>query len=295
MSKEKMLALIRQCARKLGRNPTRRDLKRMAALTDARVNRLFGSVGQAFRAAGLEPAGQGFRTPAEALLRDWASVARKMGKIPTRDEYVCHGRYSAGPFNSRWKSWHAVADAFRRYARTSGTESMWADVLAMIQSRGITCSTTAGSPSRVLASRGGVDAVPALPVDEDEEGASDARRPLFPGRPMYGTPVLFPGLGREPVHESGVIYVFGMVAHKLGFVVERMQTAFPDCEAMRQVRPGRWQRVHIEFELESRNFLMHGHRRQGCDLIVCWLHNWPHCPRNIEVIELRHVIKTVHV
>jgi hypothetical protein len=42
--------------------------------------------------------------------------------------------------------------------------------------------------------------------------------------------------------------------------------------------------VKIEFEKESRNFLRHGHLPSGCDLIVCWVHNWPECP--VEVIEL---------
>jgi hypothetical protein len=39
---------------------------------------------------------------------------------------------------------------------------------------------------------------------------------------------------------------------------------------MREVRPGHWQRVRIEFEYESRNYRIHGHRGDGCDLIVCW-------------------------
>jgi len=44
----------------------------------------------------------------------------------------------------------------------------------------------------------------------------------------------------------------------------------------------------IEFEKESRNFLKHGHDPNGCDLIVCWEHNWPECP--VEVLALRDVI-----
>jgi len=47
--------------------------------------------------------------------------------------------------------------------------------------------------------------------------------------------------------------------------------------------------VRIEFEYESRNFLKHMHPANGCDLIVCWRHNWPECP--LEVIELRKVME----
>jgi len=50
------------------------------------------------------------------------------------------------------------------------------------------------------------------------------------------------------------------VASKLGFEVERIQQAFPDCEAMREVAPGKWQREKIEFEYASRNFWSMGIR-----------------------------------
>ena len=59
---------------------------------------------------------------------------------------------------------------------------------------------------------------------------------------------------------------------------------------MREVRPGKWQWVRIEFEYESMNFQRHGHDPKGCDVIVCWRHNWAECPKNIEVVELRKVV-----
>ena len=87
----------------------------------------------------------------------------------------------------------------------------------------------------------------------------------------------------------GVVFLFGTVAKEMGFMVFRLQTEFPDCEAFWEVEPGRWQLVRIEFEYESRNFLIHGHRLEGCDLIVCWKNNWEGCP--LEVIELSTVMK----
>jgi hypothetical protein len=47
--------------------------------------------------------------------------------------------------------------------------------------------------------------------------------------------------------------------------------------------------VRIEFEYESRNFLLHQHSVMHCDVIVCWKHNWPECPR--DVLELREGVK----
>ena len=83
-----------------------------------------------------------------------------------------------------------------------------------------------------------------------------------------------------------MIFLFGVVARRLRFMVHRIQPDYPDCEAVREMGKDQWQWVRIEFELESRNFLRHGHKKDGCDIIVCWKHNWPECPKNIEVIEL---------
>jgi hypothetical protein len=112
-------------------------------------------------------------------------------------------------------------------------------------------------------------------------------------RGCYGNPTHFRGLRHEPVNEQGVVLLFGMLAKELGYLVEAVQTGFPDCEAMRQITPERWQRVRIEFEFESRNFRDHGHPSTGCDVIVCWRHNWDECPENIEVVELSSVIKSL--
>ena len=102
----------------------------------------------------------------------------------------------------------------------------------------------------------------------------------------------FRGLRHEPVNEQGVVLLFGMLAKELGYLIEAAQKGFPDCEAKREIAPGRWQRVNIEFEYESKNFREHGHPLNGCDVIVCWRHNWGACPKHIEVLELSSVVKS---
>ena len=57
---------------------------------------------------------------------------------------------------------------------------------------------------------------------------------------------------------------------------------------MRVVAENRLQPVKIELEYQSLNFLKHMHDVAGCDLIVCWEHNWPECP--LEVIELKSLV-----
>jgi len=107
---------------------------------------------------------------------------------------------------------------------------------------------------------------------------------------VFGAPMHFRGLRHAPTNEQGVVYLFGMVSSELGLIVEAIQQSFPDCEAKRCVdaKLNRWQRVRIEFEFRSSHFHEHGHDPAGCDMIVCWEHDWPECP--LEVIELRSVI-----
>ncbi len=107
---------------------------------------------------------------------------------------------------------------------------------------------------------------------------------------VYGAPLGIAAMAHAPTNEAGVIFLFGALAADLGFRVERLQSAFPDCEAKREVVPGKWERVRIEFEFESRNFKEHRHDPDGCDVIVCWRHNWPDCPERLEVVELASVV-----
>ncbi len=114
---------------------------------------------------------------------------------------------------------------------------------------------------------------------------------LKPDRPILGPPFNLSPLANAPINELGVIFLFGVLAGELGFQVDSMQGRFPDCEARRQVHPGKWQRQRIEFEYESKNFALHGHDPQGCDVIVCWRHNWRECPEMLEVIELGRILR----
>ena len=87
-----------------------------------------------------------------------------------------------------------------------------------------------------------------------------------------------------PTNENGVVYLFALVAERLGFKVSKVQAAFPDCLAT-------WggKRARIEFEFRSSNFERHGHDARRCDLVVCWKHDWPGMPAGLATLELRKV------
>ena len=110
---------------------------------------------------------------------------------------------------------------------------------------------------------------------------------------VYGEPLEFRGLRHAPVDVGGVIFLFGMIARELGFHVEAMMGGFPRCDAKRQLGPGRWQRLRIDFEIESRHFRDAGRNPGACDLLVCWRDTWPDRPRSLDVLALERVIQTL--
>ncbi|HEY7405819.1 MAG TPA: hypothetical protein VIB39_20000 [Candidatus Angelobacter sp.] len=265
MSKEEILKAIQACAKKLGRNPTLRDL-RLAGITGTQLYRKLGNLKKSLTAAGLKADGPGFSVDRAELLLDWAATVRKLGKIPTAKVYTREGSFSVTPFFRRFGSWQGVGQAFRKFAVDARIEKQWKDVLKLIGEH----EEWRMKPSKVQERR--------------------RRAPLLKGRPVYGDPLLLPGMHHAPINEAGVMFAFGVLARQLGFIVKRWQTDFPDCLAVREMAKGQWQDVNVEVEFESRNFLKHGHDPKKCDVIVCWVHNWPECPEWIEVVELRKVV-----
>ena len=248
----------------------------MTRITKYEINMHFSNMGSALKQAGVAARGIGHRLDTMTLLEDWAHLTRKLGRPPSFMEYRQSGQFCANSFLNRCGAWSRVGERFRAVMAEHKKESEWKDVLEIIARwEG---KTTAEGRRKAQNSR------PSERVIHDEP---QPRRKIKLDRPIYGAPSNLAGMRYAPVNEGGVMYTFGRMAEKLGFEVERIQTAFPDCEAMREVATGKWQRVKIEFEYASRNFLEHQHPPEGCDIIVCWVHNWPECPEEIEVIELR--------
>lgn len=110
---------------------------------------------------------------------------------------------------------------------------------------------------------------------------------------VFGEPIDFRGLRFAPVNEQGVVYLFGMISHELGFQIESVRTDFPDCEGKRcfDKQNNRWEHVRIEFEYKSSHFKGHGHNEDDCNIIVCWIHDWEDCP--VEVLELKSIISNL--
>ena len=309
-TKNQVIAGIEECARKLGRVPNVAELESNVGLSRDVLRRHFPSLRQAIRAAGLEPTLERTRNRSGVMLEDWGEVARKMGRLPSTKHYDAAGRFSKGTFWLRFGPWNTIPDHFRDYVQANGAEEKWQDVLAMVDERELGAASLRAPAAPERGARRAGSAIQnmhqaaamalARAIPNGHHGAAMAlaraipnlrrRSPIFADRPVYGAPIPTRGLAYEPVNETGVVLLFGILAWDLGFHVERVQTEFPDCEAMFEVQPGKWQRVRIEFEYESRNFKIHCHPVDKCDIIVCWRHNWAECPRRIRVVELSKVI-----
>jgi len=267
MTKEEVIAAVLKCATNLGRVPSREELMSQGGVSRRDLRRNFGTLRQALRECKLERASGHRKVEMENLFHDWARVARSLKKLPTMKEYGRLGQYSVRPLRTRFVSWNYVPVGLKKFAEASGQlAEQWKDVLALVN------DTREPQPASPLTFAG--------PFAQ-----------TMPGQPTYGTPIHCGALVFAPTNEFGVLFLFGAIADRLGFLVLRVQAEFPDIEALRMVGRDKLQRVRIELEQESRNFLKHGHDPNGCDLIVCWEHNWDECP--IAVLELKKEIAKI--
>jgi hypothetical protein len=267
MSKTEIITAIRESADRLGHCPTVAELKKNSGIGLRTVRRYFGCYGEAVKEAGFNALGQGYRATVDELFADWARVCRSLAKIPTLGEYREAGRYSVGPLITRFGGWTEVPRGMMQFALEKGLDNDWQDVMDLAKMHEVKLRRGAGNSSAA------------------DRKSSAAKKTA--GRPVFGSPLTEIGLLHAPTNESGVVFLWGMMARSVGFAVMRMQTEFPDCVAMREVEDGKWQMENVELEFQSRNFLLHGHDANACGVIVCWEHNWPECPEHIEVIELK--------
>jgi hypothetical protein len=265
--KTAMVKCLRQIANELGTpSVSRAEFLRRSGIKDRQLQRLFGRYNQLVEAAGLVP--MKFRGDGDARYspqRTIAEIARVL-RLPNSE--------LSSTFFERC-SWMSLRVCVRRFGSWLNALKATAETL---------------DPQRDARLLARIRAHTGRYAETSEADESPATEDEVPGHhtTLYGDLIYFRGLEHAPVNEHGVIFLFGMICRELGYVVQMLKPGFPDCEAKRQIRPGVWQRVQIEFEFQSRSFFRHGHDAQQCDVIVCWENNWPDCP--IEVQELKSLL-----
>ncbi len=102
-------------------------------------------------------------------------------------------------------------------------------------------------------------------------------------QPKCGRQISIRGMAYAPTVELGVVFLFGLLAPRLGFCVESVHPHFPDCWAI-----WKGKRVRIEFEFRASSYKIHP--AKGADIIVCWENDWQARPaqfRHLQIICLK--------
>ncbi|MCX6897129.1 MAG: hypothetical protein NT105_00380 [Verrucomicrobia bacterium] len=267
--KQEILQEILRVANAVSPAPlTARQFKRHSQLNISNLFYHFGSFNKAVAAAGLKPNIPSVSVSGSRKLSDDDLLAaigelwKRTGTRPTNALMNAEGKYSARTYGKRWGS---LRQAIEAYVAKFGEP---APIASHAQQSGLP-QPQAQKPI-------------VIPKTHTPKSGSRSS-----SRILYGEPLDFRGLRYAPVNEQGVVYLFGMVSKELGFLIESIRTAYPDCEGKRCLNKGgsQWEHVRIEFEMRSSNFPEHGHNPDNCDLIVCWTHDWKDCP--VEVLELR--------
>ena len=267
-TKNQIIEEMRRVAANIGKKSlTRKDFGKHSKISASSVRYHFGTWNDAIKEAGLIPVDtteiiRPKLVEDDVLLLDLIRLYNEYGKEPTGLLINAKGKYSEKPYRTRWKNIRkAFLIAKQKFPERISNEIQKQDK---------------GQPE--------IEAIRVIP--KTIKPKIEKKR-----RIIFGEPINFRGLRFAPINEQGVVYLFGMISHELGFLIESVRTEFPDCEGKRcfDKENNQWEHVKIEFEYRSSHFKEHGHNEADCDIIVCWIHDWEDCP--IEVLELRSVIK----
>lgn len=270
MDREIIVKEIKRIAQESGISTiTRSQFKSKSGISEWQIYKYFDTWNEAVEAAGLTPTDVS-RVDDMKLFREMKEVFMKFGGVCTRMKFNKLSRYSDNIYKRRFGRWNDILLAFKAWLEESGENFPYLNQL----------------PSGTNLHKVEAD----IPI-EKRKTETPSWNSL--GKMTYGFFLNFRGLQHAPINEQGVVFLFGMVCFELGLVVEAVRTGYPDCEAKRRVNRKRdeWERVRIEFEYYSSHFREHGHDLNGCDVIVCWQHDWLECP--LEVIELKSAIQSL--
>ena len=258
LTREGIIKAVKAAAQRSGGVLSRDDFLRETGLSEYHIRKFFaGRWLELLKAADVKC--HPFYHPRlsdEEILQDYHRIVRQLRRIPTWDEIRKWTRYSQSAYEKHFGTIESILRGFLKYLNEKDVDS---DLAGLVRGRLVR--------DRV-GRQGG-----AFRVGRGEE---------------YGEVLNSCGMKHAPTNERGVIYLFGVLSRDLGFLVEKMGSGYPDCEAKRRVGEERWRSVSIEFEYKSSNFLKHAHNMGSCNIIVCWENDWAGCP--VDVIELRRVV-----
>jgi hypothetical protein len=258
-SKEECLEEIKRVAQILNtKNISIEDFKRHSKIGPEAIIRKFNSWEEPLKILGLEP-GKSFHKiiETEELANEFLEVTKNLGQIPTLRQMANRGKFSKGLYEKKFKNYVSLKAKLSEYILS---QHLCDDFVL-----------------RKLFKKEAQN-VKSEPINAEI-------RPHYEGKTLN-----FRHFAYSPTYENEVVSIFSAVAGELGFEIITIRDAFPDCKARRKSQNfrDRMKDCLIEFEFRSSDFVKHKHPINGCDLIICWEHDWIDCP--IEVINLKKEI-----
>ena len=267
-SKEQIREKLEQIAREMPDGITGMSLQRYG-LSMVPIYRFWGSRGleKACKEFGLKispSSGLNKELPLEHLADEFlkATLDFSPPKIPTLRELCNRGSHAENSYSGKWGGYPKFKELAISYLLTS-SKTTDTNLLELFR-------------AELEKLKGKKEAVSEVTIRPHEHGR------------MLG----FRAFAHVPTYEQDVVGMFSAIADEIGFEIISNRNAFPDCEANRKVEGSprnRYKKCLIEFELRSSDFKAHKHPVNGCDLIVCWEHDWKDCP--LEVLELKKAIQ----
>src|SRR5260221_13773160 len=102
VSKEDIIAAIKECAGKMGRAPKYAELlNHFPPAKMGAIRKYLGTYTLALRESGMDCLGAGFEVATDVLFRDGGLIGRKMKKLPTMTEYAHESRHAGRPLVGR--------------------------------------------------------------------------------------------------------------------------------------------------------------------------------------------------
>jgi hypothetical protein len=150
MTREEVLATIRELAEKLGHPPSMVELESMTQVRRGKIRRHFGTYAWALREGGLGLRHRKQTISTEKLFADWTAAVRKLKKIPSMKEFEEVSEYTVGPFQREFRTWTRVPEAMVDYANKHGLMAEWGDVMEVIRERrecGLAAQAASGRPA----------------------------------------------------------------------------------------------------------------------------------------------------
>lgn len=209
-TREEIVEAARKAAVENGGFLSRSDFQRITGIGQYHVYRLFpeGGWSEVLQLAGVAFHPQYNQNVSDDdLIKEFHRVASELGEIPTWPTLEAKGGFNRKTMTKRFGGARGTVQRYAQWLRANDPTN---PLLALAEA----------SLSRPIE-------VAAVSVGQVTQRGHWDRS----DGPEDGAPINFRGLRHAPLNEQGVVYIFGMVSHELGFLVEAVHSAYPDCEA----------------------------------------------------------------